>query len=124
MLPQEDGDGLNAIYMGGALPHQGGSGGGGREKVTVANGNHALSGQSHRDGVTSDGAENAPRLRVTYGEDSQESVPPLKHRVKTHTASAQGSSTPVPWRWRSRGARIRSHIDRGVADRRRKARGC
>src|SRR5262245_55151961 len=26
--------------------------------------------------------------------------------IKTHTASAQDSSTPVPWRWRSRGARI------------------
>jgi hypothetical protein len=89
-------------------------GGVGREKITVANGNHALSGRSHRDGVTSDGAENAPRLRVTYGEDSKESVPPLKHRVRTHTASAQGSSTPVPWRWRSRGARISGPIDRRI----------
>src|SRR5204862_5752214 len=87
-------------------------GGVGREKNTVANGNHALPGRSRRVGVTSDGAENAPRLRVTYGEDSKESVPPLKHRVETHTASAQSSSTPVPWRWRSRGARIRGHIDR------------
>jgi len=82
-------------------------GGVGREKVTVANGNHALPGRSARVGVTSDGAENAPRLRVTYGEDSQESVPPLESRVETHTASAQGSSSPVPWRWRSRGARLR-----------------
>lgn len=80
-----------------------------RGKIPVANGNHALPGRSHRVGVTSDGAENAPRLRVTYGEDSQESVPPLKHRVETHTASAQSNSAPVPWRWRSRGARIRSH---------------
>src|SRR5262245_11700354 len=71
-------------------------------------------GTESRVGVTSDGAENAPRLRVTYGEDSKESVPPLKHRVETHTARAQGSPTPVPWRWRSRGARIRSHIDRGI----------
>src|SRR5947209_6148990 len=66
-----------------------------------------MPGRSHRLGVTSDGAENAPRLRVLYGEDSQESEPPLKHRVETHTASAQGSPAPVPWRWRSRGARIR-----------------
>src|SRR5262249_54856734 len=65
-------------------------------------------GRSARVGVTSDGAENAPRLRVTYGEDAQASVPPLESRVEAHTARAQGSSTPVPWRWRSRGARIRS----------------
>src|SRR3954464_13512988 len=82
-------------------------GGVGRDQITVANGNHTLPGRSHREGGTSDGAENAPRLRVTYGEDSRESAPPLKHRVETHTASAQDSSTPVPWRWRSRGARIR-----------------
>jgi hypothetical protein len=63
--------------------------------------------RSYRVGVTSDGAENAPRLRVTYGEDSKESAPPLKRRAETHTASAQDNSTPVPWRWRSRGARIR-----------------
>ena len=80
-------------------------------KSTVANGNHALPGRSHRDGVTSDEAENAPRLRVTYGEDSKQSKPPLKRRVETHTASAQGNSAPVPWRWRSRGARIGGHID-------------
>ena len=65
-------------------------------------------------GVTSDEAENAPRLRVTYGEDFKESEPPAKRRVKTHTASAQDNSTPVPWRWRSRGARIRgSHRPSG-----------
>ena len=58
-------------------------------------------------GVTSDGAENAPRLRVPYGEDSKESKPPVKRRVETHTAITQDSSTPVPWRWRSCGARIR-----------------
>src|SRR5262249_20922605 len=79
----------------------------GREKITVANGNHTLPGRGHRDGVTSDGAENAPRLRVFYGEDSKESGPPVKRRVEIHTASAQDSSVPVPWRWRSRGARIR-----------------
>lgn len=62
---------------------------------------------SARIGVTSDEAENAPRLRVPYGEDSKESEPPLKRRVETHTARAQDSSAPVPWRWRSRGARIR-----------------
>ena len=38
--------------------------------------------------VTSDEAENAPRLRVTYGEDSKESKPPRKRRVETHTAKA------------------------------------
>jgi Transposase DDE domain group 1 len=63
--------------------------------------------RSHSVGVTSDEAENPPRLRVGYGEDSLESEPPLKRRVKTHTAKSQDSSTPVPWRWRSRGARIR-----------------
>src|SRR5437868_5987203 len=62
---------------------------------------------SARIGVTSDGAENAPRLRVANGEDSQESKPPMKRRAKTHTASTQDTSTPVPWRWRSRAARIR-----------------
>src|SRR4051812_47003135 len=53
-------------------------------------------------GVTSDGAENAPRLRVANGEDSKESKPPVKRRVETHTANVQGSSAPVPWRWGSR----------------------
>src|SRR5438128_1813001 len=84
-------------------------------QVSVANGNRAILGRSLRVGVTSDEAENAPRLRVTYGEDSKESGPPVKRRVKTHTASAQDSSTPVPWRWRSRGASIRgSHRPRPV----------
>src|SRR5262249_7764454 len=64
-------------------------------------------GKYPRIGVTRDGADNAPRPRVANGEDSKESKPPLKRRVKTHTASPQHSSTPVPWRWRSRGARIR-----------------
>jgi hypothetical protein len=44
---------------------------------------------SARIGVTSDEAENAPRLRVANGEDSQESKPPVMRRVKTHTASPQ-----------------------------------
>jgi hypothetical protein len=39
-------------------------GGVGKDKITVANGNHAIPGRSHRVGVTSDEAENAPRLRV------------------------------------------------------------
>src|SRR4029077_10305071 len=90
-------------------------GGVGREKITGANGNHALPGRGHRDGVTSDEAENAPRLRVTYGEDAKQSKPPLKRRVETHTASAQDNSAPVPWRWRSRGARIGRHIGRIAA---------
>ena len=53
-------------------------GGVGREKITVANGNHTIPGRSHRTGVTSDGAENAPRLRVLYGEASKEAEPPLE----------------------------------------------
>ena len=57
---------------------------------------------SARIGVTSDEAENPPRLRVANGEDSLESKPPVKRRVKTHTASPQYSSPPVPWRWSSR----------------------
>src|SRR4051794_3438067 len=73
-------------------------GGVGRDKSTVANGNHAIPERSARIGVTSDEAENAPRLRVTGGEDSKESEPPLTRRVKTHTAIIQDSSTPVPWR--------------------------
>src|SRR5262249_50330889 len=44
-----------------------------------------------RVGVTSEEAENAPRLRVANGDDSQESEPPVKRRVETHTASAQDS---------------------------------
>jgi hypothetical protein len=46
-------------------------GGGGRDKspITVANGNHTIRRRSPRIGVTRDEAENAPRLRVTYGED-------------------------------------------------------
>ena len=45
-------------------------------------------GTSHQVGVTNDEAENPPRLRVTYGEDSKESVPPITNRVETHTAKA------------------------------------
>src|SRR5262249_7169749 len=43
---------------------------------------------SARIGVTSDEAENAPRLRVFCGEGSREPEPAVKRRVKTHTASA------------------------------------
>jgi hypothetical protein len=43
-------------------------------------------GWNHRIGVTNDEAENPPRLKVTYGEDSQESKPPITNRVETHTA--------------------------------------
>src|SRR5207248_11358964 len=39
-------------------------GGVGRDKITVANGNHTIPGRGHRVGVTREGAENAPRLRV------------------------------------------------------------
>src|SRR5262249_27546361 len=51
-------------------------------------------------GVTSEEAENAPRLRVANGEDSQESAPPLQRRVETQTAITQDSSTQILWRWR------------------------
>jgi len=64
-----------------------GGGGGDESQVTVANGNHR-SGKASRIGVTSDGAENAPRLRVTYGEDSRESDHHSAARVETHTAEA------------------------------------
>src|SRR5262245_39984487 len=77
-------------------------GGAGRGESVVQAGTTRPREVSARVGVTSDGAENAPRLRVANGEDSQESKPPVKRRVKTHTASAQGSSPPVPWRWGSR----------------------
>src|SRR5262245_2756818 len=91
-----------------------GGGGSDGSPITVASGNRAIPVRSHRAGVTSDEAEDAPRLRVTYGEDSRESTPPLKHRVEAHTASAQDSSTPVPERWRSRGARIRGSHRRRI----------
>src|SRR5262249_51588985 len=71
-------------------------------RVSVTNGNHAIAGSIRAGRVTSDEAENPPRLRVANGEDSQESKPPVKRRVKTHTANAQDSATPVPWRWGSR----------------------
>ena len=65
-----------------------GGGGSDESQITVANGNHTIPGRSHRIGVTSDEAENAPRLRVLYGEDLKKSKPPLGARVKTHTAKA------------------------------------
>src|SRR5262249_34576261 len=92
-----------------------GGGGGDQSPITVANGNHAIPGRSPRIGVTSEEAENAPRLRVPYGEDAKESAPPGKRRVETHTPRAQDSSTPVSERWRSRAARRRgSHRPRCV----------
>src|SRR5262249_25581369 len=67
-----------------------------------------------RIGVTNDEAENPPRLlsECDSGKAAKAPKPPVKRRVKTHTASAQDSSTPVPWRWRSRAARIRGGIAR------------
>ena len=44
--------------------------------------------KSHCIGVTNDEAENAPRLKVLYGEDAKESKPPITTRVETHTAKA------------------------------------
>ena len=77
-------------------------GGVGRDKSVLQTGTTRSREVSARIGVTSDEAENAPRLRVANGEDSPESKPPVKRRVETHTASIQDSSTPVPWRWGSR----------------------
>src|ERR1700757_3375363 len=77
-------------------------GGGGRDESVLQTGTTRSREVSARIGVTSDEAENAPRLRVANGEDSKESGPPVKRRVKTHTASAQHNSAPVPWRWGSR----------------------
>ena len=77
-------------------------GGVGREKSVLQTGTTRSREVSARVGVTSDEAENAPRLRVANGEDSQEPKPPLMRRARTHTAIAQDSSTPVPWRWGSR----------------------
>src|SRR5215204_1527800 len=87
--------------------------------LTVASGNLAARGRIHPVGVTSDEAENAPRLRVFYGEGSNEPEPPVKRRVKAHAASAQGRPPPVPWRWRSRPARITGSsrpLDQTAAD--------
>jgi len=67
-------------------------GGGGRDRSpsTVANGNHALPGRGPRVGVTRDEAENAPRLRVTSGEDSRESKPPFASPSRdTHRQALQ-----------------------------------
>ena len=47
-----------------------------------------MPGRSRRIAVTNDEAENAPRLKVLYGEDSKESKPPIANRVETHTAKA------------------------------------
>ena len=44
--------------------------------------------RSHCIGVTNDEADNPPQLRVTNGEDSKESKPPIANRVETHTAKA------------------------------------
>src|SRR5262245_20146144 len=49
----------------------------------------------------------APDAGCDSGKAPREPKPPRKRRVRTHTAITQDSSPPVPWRWRSRGARIR-----------------
>ena len=54
-----------------------GGGGSDDSPITVANGNHAIPEGVSGFGVTNDEAENTPRLRVTYGEDSEESKPPF-----------------------------------------------
>ena len=44
--------------------------------------------RSQRIGVTNDEAENAPRLKVLYGEDSKESKPPISSPSRdTHRQS-------------------------------------
>src|SRR5215472_7848637 len=92
-------------------------GGVGRGKSVLQTGTRRSREVSARIGVTSDEAENAPRLRVANGEDSQESKPPMMRRAKAHTASAQDSSPPVPWRWGSRTGNRRLQGSReGVGD--------
>ena len=66
-------------------------GGVGRDESVLQTGTTRSREVSARVGVTSDEAENAPRLRVANGDDSQESEPPVKRRVATHTARAQDS---------------------------------
>src|SRR5262249_60999080 len=69
-------------------------GGVGRGKSVLQTGTTRSREVSARIGVTSDEAENAPRLRVANGEDSHGSKPPVKRRAKAHTASAQDSPPP------------------------------
>src|SRR5262249_18535850 len=57
-------------------------------------------------GVTSDEAETLPDSESHTGKTPKSLSHHSPARVETHTARAQDSSTPVPWRWRSRGARI------------------
>ena len=66
-------------------------GGVGRDQSVLQTGTTRSREASAPIGVTSDEAENAPRLRVANGEDSHESKPPVKRRVETHTARAQDS---------------------------------
>src|SRR5262249_13699400 len=66
-------------------------GGVGRDQSVLQTGTTRSREVATRVGVTSDEAENAPRLRVANGDDSQESEPPVKRRAATHTASAQDS---------------------------------
>jgi hypothetical protein len=63
-------------------------GGVGRDKSVLQTGTTRSREVSARIGVASDEAENAPRLRVTYGEDSMESDHHSPARVETHTAEA------------------------------------
>jgi hypothetical protein len=89
--------------------HEAECGGGGSDKsqLTVANGNHAIPGKVTGPGSPVMRPKTLPSSQCDSGKAPREPEPPLKRRVKTHTANAQGSSTPVPWRWRSRAARIR-----------------
>jgi len=64
-----------------------------------------------REGISGSGSP-MMRPKTLPGSESHTGKTPrsLSHhspaRVETHTATTQDSSTPVPWRWRSRGARI------------------
>src|SRR5262245_56230069 len=93
---------------GGPAPRRGaGEGAWTGDQRTVASGNHAS-----REEVTGPespvmGPKTLPGSECDSGKAPGERKPPLKRRVETHTAGAQGSSPPVPWRWRSRAARIR-----------------
>jgi hypothetical protein len=60
-------------------------GGVGRDKSVLQAGTTRSREVSARIGVTSDGADNAPRLRVAIGEDSQESEPPVKRSGSRET---------------------------------------
>src|SRR5438132_9773431 len=61
-----------------------------------------------RDGVTGSGSpvmgpKTLPGSESHTGKPRRRLSHHWSNRVETHTANAQDSATPVPWRWRSRG---------------------